>query len=881
MEKEIDISSPSSEKDQSEVHFSKGSFNEKDVGDEASTVYVTLEETKYSDEEITAFMEVLGYAGEDLSIVPDDVSYILSKVPLLTYEESIEVLKTAIEEHEGDENIPIVEYDTWIRLVEENDNSNVKDERDIFLAKACAATVKYHSPYAEVRAVVSPVDDPTIPIETFRAYFLALVFSIVGCGFNQFFTNRVVAISVNTSVAQIFLAAVGPRWAKFVPCWGFTWKGKKYGINIPSPWTRKEQMFATLLFGICTSSFYTNYNILTQKMYYDQHGGFGYQLLLSLSIQYIGFGFAGILRRFVVYPARSIWPTSMPTLALNNALLEEKSEVEEGHMSRFKVFMIFFCGIFIWDWVPQFLMDAMSTFNWMTWIAPNNINLANITGGIYGIGFNPITSFDWNVISQNSPLVVPFFSQLQQYLGSVFCALVVIAVYYTNYYDTQYLPMFSNVLYTNKATAFQVTEILTPDNKLDWDKYQKYSPPYFTAGYLVSYGAFIAFYPLLIGYSLLIYHKMFFMAFKTWFSAIWSFRKPRKWVAFFTEKDRGLENHHDAHSIMMRAYPEVPDWWYLAILIIFLVIGIITVEVFHTNTPVWALFMSLGFNFVFLIPLTILQATAGFSVGLNLLIEMIMGYALPGNPMALMIIKAFGYNIDGQADNYVSNLKLAHYTKINPVSLFKGQLSMVMVQVFVCLGVLNWQIYNVKDFCQPDQHAKFECPGARTYYNSSVMWGVIGPKRIFQGVYPIFKWCWLIGACLGLFFGAWQKWGRYYPRTFSPPLFVGGMLNVGPPYGLMYYTPGMIVSYFSQYWLKRHHLKMWERYNYVVSGALAAGIVFGGIIIFFAVQYKQVNLAWWGNDVVYAGADAVGYPLKNISTVSKGYFGKLPPGHYP
>lgn len=36
-------------------------------------------------------------------------------------------------------------------------------------------------------------------------------------------------------------------------------------------------------------------------------------------------------------------------------------------------------------------------------------------------------------------------------------------------------------------------------------------------------------------------------------------------------------------------------------------------------------------------------------------------------------------------------------------------------------------------------------------------------------------------------------------------LFVGGMLNMGPPYNLMYYTSGMIVSYISQYYMKRHH----------------------------------------------------------------------------
>ena len=32
----------------------------------------------------------------------------------------------------------------------------------------------------------------------------------------------------------------------------------------------------------------------------------------------------------------------------------------------------------------------------MTWIAPNNFALANITGSYGGMGFNPISTLDWN-----------------------------------------------------------------------------------------------------------------------------------------------------------------------------------------------------------------------------------------------------------------------------------------------------------------------------------------------------------------------------------------------------------------------------------------------------------------------------------------------------
>ena len=41
------------------------------------------------------------------------------------------------------------------------------------------------SPYAEVRASVPHTDDPTLPAETFRTWFLGLIFVALFAGINQ------------------------------------------------------------------------------------------------------------------------------------------------------------------------------------------------------------------------------------------------------------------------------------------------------------------------------------------------------------------------------------------------------------------------------------------------------------------------------------------------------------------------------------------------------------------------------------------------------------------------------------------------------------------------------------------------------------------------
>ena len=161
------------------------------------------------------------------------------------------------------------------------------------------------------------------------------------------------------------------------------------------------------------------------------------------------------------------------------------------------------------------------------------------------------------------------------------------------------------------------------------------------------------------------------------------------------------EGFDDPHSVMMRAYPEVPEWAYLIILVISLVLAILCVKLYPAETPVWGIFFALAINFVFLIPLTTVQSRTMFGFGLNVLVELIVGYAIPGNGLALAFIKALGYNIDGQAQNFINDLKQGHYAKLPPRAMYRCQLLSVFITSFIQLGILNYQITGIKDYCVP------------------------------------------------------------------------------------------------------------------------------------------------------------------------------------
>ncbi|KAM9923320.1 hypothetical protein OXX59_005251 [Metschnikowia pulcherrima] len=836
--------------------------------------------------------------------LPVTASYLLEKIQHLQFFDAVKILEDFVAEHEDDVNIktkdfefiekllasapssvsfvhaddPDTEKDNTRQLVSEVEwHDSEYDPYDVFdwelQVKTEAGVIEFHSPYAEVRGVTEPYDNPDMYCETIRIYIAGVIWTAIGSFINEFFKQRRPSILLESAVVQIFLYPSGLFLAWVLPKRKVTiWK---WTVDLnPGPWNHKEQMLATLFYNVSSSYPYASFNIPVVKMdmfYGVKWADWGYQILLILSTQFMGFGFAGIMRKFAVYPTRAIWPNVLPTLALNKALLQsEPREIINGwKITRFNFFVIAFIGSFLYFWLPEYLFQALSTFNWMTWIAPQNAALAVVTGSVNGLGFNPIASFDWNIISSNSALVIPFYSQLNQYIGSIIGFFCIIGVWYSNYKWTGYLPINSNGLFTNKGKSYKVSQILDSNNLMDQSKYEAYGPPFYTAANLVSYGSSFALYPFTVLYVGLAEWKHIKFAFKGLWGAIRNF------------KESTYEGYHDAYSKSMRNYKEVPEWCFLIVLVISVILAILCCKLYPTETPVWGIFFALAINFVFLIPLTLVYSITGYSFGLNILVELIVGYALPGNGMALMFIKALGYNIDGQSQSYVADQKMAHYVRIPPRALFRTQILSTLISCFISLAVMNFCIENIKDYCDPSQPQKFSCPSARTFYSASVIWGVIGPQKVFSHLYPILKWCFLLGFLLAPFVFLIKKYFRKHEaiKYFEPVLIIGGF-SIYAPNNLAYHTPGFIASFFFMHVIRNRYLAWFKKYNFLLSGALSAGVAFSSIIIFFAVSYHEKKVTWWGNTVPYAGLDGTSFPNLNVSSAPDGYFGPRE-GHYP
>ncbi|KAG6373666.1 OPT oligopeptide transporter [Boletus reticuloceps] len=729
------------------------------------------------------------------------------------------------------------------------------DDPNIDQENVIVGVLEDDSPYPEVRSAVANTDDPSIPSSTLRVWVLGLVFAVLLAGLNQFFFFRYPSVSVSGYVAVLISLPVGRAWAALVPNW------RIFGVSLnPGPFTIKEHVLLTIMSTVGSGSAYATDIVAVQRVYYQQTYSFWYQWMLVMSTQLLGFSIGGILRRFLVQPPSMIWPANLVTCALFNTL-HSQSYVgmgTRGGISRERFFLYAWIAGMCWYFVPGYLFQALSYFSWVCWIAPNDIVVNQLFGYVHGLGMSLIT-FDWAQISYiGSPLATPFWAEANIAAGFVFVLWFLAPIlYYTNTWYSQYLPMSSRGSYDNTGGAYNVSRIINADASFNLTAYEQYSPLFLSMTFAISYGLSFASITATLSHSLLFFRKQ-----------------------IVAQSRRSLREQPDIHARLMTKYKEVPEWWYAIIFVSMVVFGIILVEVWHTEFPVWAFFLSLAIAFFYVIPIGMIQAITNQQVGLNVITELVVGYALPGRPIAMMMFKTWGYITMAQALAFASDFKLGHYMKVPPRSMFWAQVVATIVAGTVQLGVQAWMFSNIPEICSSKQKDGFICPSTEVFGTASIVWGVIGPMRMFNPgqIYGALTYWFLVGAiCPAIAYVIHLKWPHSFVRYVNFPVIFSG-LGAIPPASAVNYVPWVIVGFVFNYFIRRKYFSWWIKYNYVLSAALDSGLAFSVILIFFILQYPKngtIGLttvqSWWGNTVFLNTADGLGLPYKQVP--ASGTFG--------
>lgn len=133
------------------------------------------------------------------------------------------------------------------------------------------------------------------------------------------------------------------------------------------------------------------------------------------------------------------------------------------------------------------------------------------------------------------------------------------------------------------------------------------------------------------------------------------------------------DEESDIHNRLMRAYPDIPEWMFIAFLAFTLLLQIAVSLWTPFGMPIWSIFLCIGINLVFLVPFGVIRAIAAVPLYLNVVTEFVIGLIIPGETIAIMAFKSLGTNTLIQALTLIADLKLGHYMKINPVHMVFAQ----------------------------------------------------------------------------------------------------------------------------------------------------------------------------------------------------------------
>jgi OPT family oligopeptide transporter len=185
----------------------------------------------------------------------------------------------------------------------------------------------------------------------------------------------------------------------------------------------------------------------------------------------------------------------------------------------------------------------------------------------------------------------------------------------------------------------------------------------------------------------------------------------------------------------------------------------------------------------------------------------------------------------------------------------------------VQVAVMNWALATIPGICTTTQPDHYQCPNGRVFFNASIIWGVIGPQRMFSSgqLYSSLMYCWLAGALLPvlIYVGA-----RVFPRSrirfLSAPIIFGGAGLIPPATPLNYLTWGIVGLIFNKF-IRDRWRGWWMQYNYVLSAGLDVGLALCTILIFLALNMTKTTFpSWWGTDIASNTLDAEGTAVQIV-----------------
>ncbi|KAK3343362.1 OPT superfamily oligopeptide transporter [Neurospora tetraspora] len=717
------------------------------------------------------------------------------------------------------------------------------------------------TPLQLVTKTLDTSDDPTQRIYTFRAFFLGIGLSAFGAVLAEIFYFKPQTVNVSI-VFLIMIAYCLGEATVLIPRWGPVGRF----LN-PGPFTQKEHVFIVIMASSAATCALGTEQLAAQSLYYGHQPNAASAIFMLFSSQCIGYGLLGGIRKAFIYPTKFVWPSQLPNAALFQSMHLNKDLAKK----RLKIFWCICLAVMVWEIVPQWMFPLTTGISIFCLANQNSAFFTRLFGGSNGnegMGFLS-WCMDWQYIGEKE-FTLPMNTLVNELIGYVVGIALTVGAYYYNLWDAKKFPFMAQDLFTSNGTLYDQTQILGPDNEVDPAALQAYGLPRFATSQALS---------LLVmnmGVTAAVVHvllwnwhdvKFIFAPFRP--SALkqnikkvgtWHHRfNSSFWKSFTSDADTPRKEYPgtegDPHYAAMRAYKEVPSFWYFSILAISILIGLICCYQQKTGLPWWAFLLAVLLAWILTVMFACMYGIVGFYYQPTSAVQMIGAYMVPRRPVANMMFTLYGSNALVQAIQMLGDLKLAQYAKLPPRATFLAQI------LGTCAGsVFNWVMMNSivdnrREILLSVQGTNiWSGQNVQTFNAQAVAWGGAA-NEIFgrHGTY------WMVP--MGLFFGIFAPMPFWIGHKYFPQLKLNyfntfiictwlGWLSVGINSSLLAY---FVFGFFAQGYLRRYKPVLFAKWNNIFAAAIAGGCSLIIFILTFAVAGGSGKArdfpTWWGNNM--------------------------------
>ncbi|VDC07714.1 unnamed protein product [Peniophora sp. CBMAI 1063] len=686
-------------------------------------------------------------------------------------------------------------------------------------------------------AILSAEDDPDLPVCTFRSIFLGIGLSAFTSVLATIYTFKPQNASVSQLFCLIIAYVLGTGMHSIMPSSGW-WRY----LN-PGPFNIKEHTVIVIMSSTASTVAIAMEIIAALDLFYDIQLNAAVGIFQIFASQMIGYGIAGLLRNLLVYPTYAFYPTYISVVNLLQSL---HFGGLLNHKKR-RYFWIVFAAIFCWEWIPQYPFPLLTAFS-VICLASNGRG-PSIIRNLFGAGSSNegigLLSFStsWTLITQGYPLVWPWRTQLNSYIGMVFGYIVLTSAYYSNLYDGKDILWMSTSLFNSNGSTYDQDAVLTPEYTLNETAIATVGLPRYTTTYVISQMT----YNLSLGAA--ITHVFLY----NWKDLKAAFGSVRELLTNKTDID-------DPHYKAMLKYKEVPMWWYITLFVISLAVGIGCSYAVKglVLMPAWSIIVFTLMSAFFSIFLGFITATTGFNISIKYAIQVIASFIHPGQPIPVMYANLYGNSTTWQVLYMLQDLKLGQYTKIPPRWTFAAQMAGSIVG-----SIFNYTM--MKSIVTTNRAVLQDPTGTRLWsgwiiqqYNSaSIAMGALGKELFTYGnAYWLIPFAIFIGFFIPIPFWLASRFGKPgslikrtgdFVHTSVILLYIGYL-----PYSVNgQWWSCFVIGLASQWWARQYRPKWFKKYNYLTSAALDGGsqvIIFILSFAVFGASGKAVDFPyWWGN----------------------------------